>query len=358
MQPEEQITIKDIILKIISISKSIAKNWYWLLLFGVLGGVLGFLYDYKNLTDPTYKSSTQFYLETATPTNDYGGFAAMMGGGGGGGGGLFSGENLLTLIKSSDFLERILLKEVTINGKKEILSNFFYKKNKSTKIKEAEIEAAKDPAKKKDEYVILTHTNKEKFSIAEFNSLDIVKGPAMAATSLTPEEKTSFMKLDVITFDDTLSKVYADVFLETLREYFLESKTSKINTTIKRQEHIVDSLRLLTQATDNTLARIQDQNQEAVFEQGKVLEGRLQRKSQMLSNTYQEQERSLSSLRFQLYQDSPLFKITSPQRFPLAPSGSSLTKTYKTGIYIGIFIGLLFLILMDAVKEIMKEEKK
>lgn len=358
MQPEEQITIKDIILKLISISKTIAKNWLWLLTFGALGGAAGFLYDYKNLTDPTYKSSTQFYLETATPTNDYGGFAAMMGGGGSGGGGLFSGENLLTLIKSTDFMERILLREVNINGKKEILANFFYRKNKSTKMKEAEKEAKEKSPKKKDEYIVLTHTNKNKFTLGEFNSLAMVQGPAVAATNLTPEDKTSFMKLDVVTFDDTLSKVYADVFLETLREYYLDSKTSKIKTTIQRQERIVDSLRYLAQANENTLARVQDQNQEAVFEQGKVMEQRLQKKSQMITNTYQEQERNLSNLKFQLYQDSPLFKITSPQRFPIMPSGSSLTKTYKTGIYIGIFIGLVLIVLIDAVRSIMKEEQK
>lgn len=350
MQPEEQITLKDIILKVISTGKSIVKNWKYVLLFGVLGGALGFLYDYKNLTDPTYKSVTQFYLETAAPTNDYGGFANMFGGGGGGGTGLFSGENLITLIKSTDFVEKILLKEITVGGKKEIIANYFHRKNQP-KPKPTE-------EKVKDEYKVLTHTNKEKFTLEEFNSLAIVKGPAVAATNLEPDEKTSFMTLGVTTFDDTLSKVYAEVFLENLREYYLDSKTSKIKTTIQRQERIVDSLKYLAQSNESSLARVQDQNQEAVFEQGKIQEQRLNRKTQMLTNSYQEQERSLQTLKLQLYQDSPLFKITSPQRYPLAEAKPSLTKSYKNGIYIGIFLSFIFIALLDAVREIMKDEKK
>lgn len=353
MQPEEQITIKDIILKVISIGKSILKNWKLVILFGIIGGGLGFLYDYKNLTDPTYKSSTQFYLETAMPANDYGGFANMFGQGGGGGGGLFSGENLITLIKSTDFIEKILLKEITIDGKKQIMANYFHKKNKP-KVKPNE----KEEKAEKDEYKELTHTNKEKFNLAEFNSLAIVKGPAVAATNLEPVEKTSFYTLDVVSFDDTLSKIYSEVFLENLREYYLESKTSKITINAKRQEHIVDSLRKLVQYNESTLARIQDQNQEAVFEQGKVQEQRLNRRTQMLTNSYQEQERVLQNLKLQLYQDSPLFKITSPQRFPLSESKPDLTKSYKKGIYIGIFLSFLLVALLDAIREIMKDEKK
>ncbi len=350
MQPEEQITIKDIILKVISVGKSILKNWKLVLLFGIIGGALGFLFDYKNLTDPTYKSTTQFYLETAMPANDYGGFANMFGQGGGGGGGLFSGENLITLIKSTDFIEKILLKEITIDGKKQILANYFHKKNKPKLKPDEKIE--------KDEYKVLTHSVKSKFNLAEFNSLAIVKGPAVAATNLEPVEKTSFYTLDVVTFDDTLSKVYAEVFLENLREYYLDSKTSKIKTNIQRQERIVDSLRYLTQSNESSLARIQDQNQEAVFEQGKVQEQRLNRRTQMLTNSYQEQERMLTNMKLQLYQDSPLFKITSPQRFPLSESKTNLTKSNKKGIYIGIFLSFIFVALLDAIREIMKDEKK
>jgi hypothetical protein len=249
------------------------------------------------------------------------------------------------------------LKEVTINGKREIMANYFHKKNKPITKEEVEKEKEKDK-KEKDEYEILKHVDKDRFNLKEYNSLAIVKGPAVAATTLKPEEKTSFMVLEVVTFDDTLSKVYSEVFLETLREYYLDSKTSKIKTAVERQQRIVDSLKYLTQANENSLARIQDQNQEAVFAEGKVQVTRLNRKSQMLTNSYQEQDRALQNFKFQLYQDSPLFRITSPQRYPISESKSSLTKSYKIGIYIGIFIGFIFIALLDAVRSIMNDEKK
>jgi hypothetical protein len=348
MQPEEQITIKDILLKLISIKNSVIKNWKTLLLFAVIGAGLGVLFDFKNLSDPTYTASTKFYLETAAPTNQYGGFASMFGADGQQGGGLFTGENLLTLIKSTDFLEKTLLKEVTIDGKQQILANYFHTKNKVP----GKVE------KEKDTYVPLKHTDKSRYTMEDFNSLGIVTFPAAMATTLAPEEKTSFMVLDVKTFDDTLSKVYSEVFLQTLKEYFIESKTGKIRTNLENQQHIVDSLKYALSGTENTLARIQDQNQQVVFEQGKTEETKLKRKSTILMDSYREQERTLSTLKFQLYQDSPLFKITSPQRFPIEAKKSTLTKSYPKGIIIALFLGIIFIIIRDAVRNILKEEKQ
>jgi uncharacterized protein involved in exopolysaccharide biosynthesis len=144
-----------------------------------------------------------------------------------------------------------------------------------------------------------------------------------------------------------------------LKEFFLESKTSKVRTMLDNQERIVDSLRYLLNSNESALARVKDQNEQIdVFNQGKVSETRLTRKTQMLTQSYQQQDQILQNLKFQLYQDSPLFKITSPQRLPIFPEKPSLTKTYKIGIIIGLFLSLIYIVISDAIKTILKEEKK
>ncbi len=350
MQPEEQITIKDVLLKIISIKNSILKNWKIVLLFVLVGVGIGVGYDYMNLKEPTYSSVTKFYLETASPSNDYGGFSSFIGGGQQSTG-LFSGENLLNLIQSTDFVEKTLLREVNAYGSKEILANYFIRKNKiPTKEKDKEIT--------KESFKPLPHTDKNKYGIEEFNSLGIASGQAITAVTLTPVEKTSFMLLEVKTNNDTLSKVYSDMFLQTLKEYFLDSKTGKIKTQVERQQVIVDSLNRLVQGNENTLARVTDMNQGSIFAESKVRETRLNRKGQILTENYREQLRILNNYKFQLYQDSPLFKITSPQRLPIPATKSTLTKSYKNGIIFGLFLSFLFIVLRDGLRAIMKEEKK
>jgi hypothetical protein len=345
---EEQITIKDILLKIISIKNMLLKNWKTVILFAIIGAGLGVLFDYKNLKEPTYTSLNKFYLETAVPTNDYGGFASMLGGATQASG-MFTGENLLTLIKSTDFLEKVLLREVKVDGKKQILANYFHDKNKipGKKIKEGELK-----------FVPLKQIDKSKYSLEEFGSLGSVALQAFASTTLAPEEKTSFMVLEIETYDDTLSKVYAEEFLETLKQYYAESKSGKLRTNLQNQQHIVDSLKYALSGTENTLARIQDQNQEVIYEQGKVQETKLKRKSTILMDSYRQQEQVLSNLKFQLYQDSPLLKITSPQRFPIDAQKTTLAKSYPKGLIIGLFLSLIFLVIRDGVKSILKEDKK
>jgi hypothetical protein len=354
MQTDDQITIKDILLKIIRFKNLILRNWLLLLLAVVIGGGIGYFTDYLNKSEPSYNANTTFYLETAVPQNDFGGFSSFLPGGGQQSSGLFSGQNLTTLINSTDFLEKVLLREIDVNGKKEIMANYMFPRILTAKQKEInkEIEART----KMKVYVPFKHTDVNKFTPEEFNSLGNCIGLIAAQTKLTPFEGTSFMSLNVETVNDTLSIIYSQYFLQTLKEYYLETKNSKLNLSLEKQKKIVDSLRYQLQSNEASLAKVQDQNTQSVFLTNKVAESRLNRKTQLLTEAYRTQEAALNNMRFQTYQETPLFKITTPQRFPIPSTQKKIGDSVKPGALIGLFLMLIFITLRNALRAILNEK--
>ena len=353
MVQDEQISLKDIILKIIAFKNLIVKNWFIILLFGAIGGGLGYLKDYLNKEEVKYTASTIFFLETSQPQTDRGGLGAFLPMQVQQSSGLFSGNNLNMLINSTDFLEKVLLKEVDVFGKKVILANYFFEKAKTKEDLEREAEEKKE--KMPPQYTNLAHNNRTKLSPEDIKSLTVVVAKAAGSTTLLPLEGSSFMQLEVETANDTLSKIYSDVFMESLKDYYMETKTGKLYTAVEKQKAIVDSLRYLLQSNDANLARIQEKNQQiTIFESSKVDESRATRKNQLLTETYREQEMALSRLKFQTYQETPLFKITTPQRLPILPNKDTMGKSIKPGIFIGMFLCLIFIVIRNAVRAVLK----
>ncbi|RZJ80534.1 MAG: lipopolysaccharide biosynthesis protein, partial [Flavobacterium sp.] len=94
---EEDISLKDLILKVGQWWRYLLSKWLIILVFGFIGGALGFTYAY--FKKPIYTATTTFVLEDEKSGGGLGnlaGLASMAGVDlGGGGGGIFQGDNIL-----------------------------------------------------------------------------------------------------------------------------------------------------------------------------------------------------------------------------------------------------------------------
>ncbi len=119
----DEISLKELILKIHDWWKYLLSKWLIIVAFGLLGAVLGLVYAI--LQKPVYTASTTFVLEDEKGSGGIGnlaGLASMAGiDVGGGGGGIFQGDNILSLYKSRTMLEQTLLTSVSIDGKPQLL---------------------------------------------------------------------------------------------------------------------------------------------------------------------------------------------------------------------------------------------
>jgi hypothetical protein len=361
MQHEDQISVKDIILQIISFGRLLRKNWYLFLLFAGIGAGIGFAIEKLKAKKPEYKAITTFYLETAAPQNEMGGFASMMGinTGGNNSNNLFNGENLRVLVASQSFLEKVVLKNVDVFGEKHLLADYIFQKQIIESAATAGEEKSSNPEVKPKStaatFKPLPGTDVRKFSIPQIDQLTTCTGLAYGMASLEPVEGTSFMTLSISSVTDTLSKVYGEAFLSTLEEYYLETKTGKLYDMLNRQKDIVDSLRYKLSANENQLARLQDLNQTSILSENKVSENRINRNTQILTETYREQEKILNNLKFQTYQESPFMKITTVPRLPLEPEKVKKGQMLLPGALIGLFICFFFVLIRNAVKSIMAQ---
>jgi uncharacterized protein involved in exopolysaccharide biosynthesis len=113
----------------------------------------------------------------------------------------------------------------------------------------------------------------------------------------------------------------------------------------------VDSLRSALYYTQGKLANFQDQNQQIVFQQAKIISERLQMNSTQLQSMYLESVRNLDNLRFSLIKESPLLNIISDTELPLTPPIKSNGTITLLGTLLGFFFSCIIIYLINLYKE-------
>ena len=122
----DEISLKDLILKINEWLKYLLSRWIIIVIAGLLGGALGL--SYSLFKKPIYNAELSFALEDEKGGGLGGaaGIASLVGLDiGGSGGGAFAGDNLLELMKSRTMVQKALLKEIEVDGKKQTLAELY-----------------------------------------------------------------------------------------------------------------------------------------------------------------------------------------------------------------------------------------
>jgi hypothetical protein len=249
------------------------------------------------------------------------------------------------LLKSRTIFRRALLKKVIWNGKEDIFANLFLKKSRIN-----EFEWSNLP---EDFY---TH----RFKSAEIKDLDVQDRNILDKIYLHLKEKTflvaenqksSFLKLSVETRNDTLSYVWSKLYLKTVTDFYIDTKTKKSKELLVIMSNRVDSLRSALYYTQGKLANFQDQNQQIIFQKAKIISERLQMNSTQLQAMYLESVRNLDNLRFSLVKESPLLNIISDTELPLTPPIKSNGTITLLGTLLGFFFSCVIIYLINLYKE-------
>ena len=110
-------------------------------------------------------------------------------------------------------------------------------------------------------------------------------------------------------------------------------------------EKRVDSLRSALYYTQGKLANYNDQNQQIVFQQARVIAERLQMNSSQLQTMYFEAVRNLDNLKFSLVKESPLLTIITDTELPLPFDPYLWGRVTAISIFLGFFISCFILYL-------------
>ena len=329
----DEITIKELIKK--------GKEWFtylwgykWrILLAGLLGGALGFVYA-KYFTKPTYTSVVSFTLEQKSSggAGALGGLASSLGLGDlptGSSSGMFGGENVLYLMKSNRIIHQSL-KETRADLEGDHLLNAYLKNHFEKPLKENKIKLfpknldSIEFSRQQDSLLLLITKNiREEQVVAE-----------------RQDKKTTIINLEVKDHNEQWAYLFSRALVKNAIDLYLEIKVGKLLRTEFELTQKKDSIRGLLDGSITTLAYETDLNSHTPLMRYKTNQAKKQIDVEVLKSMYANVIQNLEMTKFQRAQEEPIIEIIDEPILPLSMEKFGKAKGIVIG---GIFAGFIFL---------------
>ncbi|WP_316802144.1 lipopolysaccharide biosynthesis protein [Pedobacter nototheniae] len=259
VEQSEEITLREVILKIHEWWGYLLSKWLIILIFGLLGGALGFYYAYSKKA--FYTATTTFVLEDEKGGGGFGnlaGLASMAGVDlGGAGGGIFQGDNILQLYKSRTMLEKTLLTPIDINGEKQLLVEKYIDFNELRKkwVKKTELlnlRFSVDSLEGRSSFLV---PNRLRDSILGVIVMDINKNYLLVAK---PDKKLSTIQVNVKAPDEFFAKAFNDELVKNVNDFYIQTKTKKSQDNVRILQLQTDSVRAVMNGAIYTAVAVSD----------------------------------------------------------------------------------------------------
>ena len=342
---QDEITLKDVILKISQWLKLLRSKWLLIMAACVIGALLGVAYSF--FKKPIYKADLSFALEDDKSTS-IGGAASLASQFGfdlgGGMSGAFSGDNLLELMKSRSMLEKTLLTTVKINGKQETLANLYISFNKLHEKwgDEPELNTINFPI----------NADRSKFSLKQDSVLGLFYNSIIKynLTVNKTDKKLNIINLTVTSKNELFSKFLAEVLARVVSDFYVETKTKKSVRNVAILQHQTDSVRRELNSSINGVATSLDATPNA--NPGRLL---LKAPSQHRQVDVQANQailtelvRNLEVAKIGLRKETPLIQVID---MPILPLENDKTGKLK-GLALGAVLSALLMIMYITIKRL------
>lgn len=344
----DQISLKELIEKILVNFSFLSKKWKVILLAGIIGGLIGYIYS--NNKPVTYTAKLTFILEEGkSGASGLGGLASLAGQFGvdvgvGSGGNVLSGDNILLYFKSPSLAKEVLLSQFDSLNKETIADAYirFYSLNKIWEKNEKigkidfrtnelspEIKRTKDSLLQKIIENIITY---------EF---DVIR----------PDKKATFIDVTVKMRNEILAKMYCEKIVQRVVERYTNIKIQRQKATVDKLQIRADSISLLlglktvSGATLQNLTNTLDINPLYRTGTAVAVENTIRDKT-LLSTIYASVVQNLELAKFNLSQETPVIQIIDQPVFPLKMDKLSKLKTsILFSLSLALTISLLLLLI-------------
>jgi hypothetical protein len=350
----DEISLNDLILKIGELWTYLLKMWTIIIFAGIFGGILGFTYAYFKKT--IYKAELSFALEDDKSSG--GGLGGALGLasqfgidlGGTGGGGAFSGDNLLSLMKSRSMVESSLLSSIDIKGKVQTLAEMYINFNH---FRETWI---KNPRLKNIQF--LPNADRSKFTLQQDSILGVFY-KAIISNNLKVDKvdkKLSIITVTVNSENEMFSKLFTEVLVKTVSDFYVNTKTKKSVQNVNILQRQTDSVRRELNLAINGVASSVDVNPNA-NPALQILRAPSQRRQvdvqanqAILTQLVANLEISKVSLR----KETPLIQVIDRPILPLEKERLGKLKGLILGGIITGFITVIFILFRRLIKNLLK----
>lgn len=295
---------------------------------------------YGFLQSPKYEATTTFVLEEKSASG--GGLAGLASQFGfdmnsitGAGAGLFSGDNILDIVKSRLIVEKALLtkiKDEKSSQEKSVadiyldfsgLGKKLAKNNNPVQfstLKEGQITT---PLQDSVLFAIYEKINKDNITVDRVN------------------KKGSIFKITTISDNAIFSKTMTDRLLFETTKYYVNIKTNSASENVQRLQRRADSLSAILNTKSYTAASYQILDPNLAYKSMSVSSELSQRDKTVVYNIYAEVTKNLEMARMSLVSQTPIIQLLDQPKYPLIDQRKSFVFLIGIGLLVGLFIGLM-----------------
>ena len=330
----DEISLKELVQKAGAWFAFFKSKWKIIFLAGIIGGLLGLGYSFTKKT--IYTAKLSFALEEkGTGGGNLSSLAAQFGLGiGGSEGGVFSGGNMIELLKSRFLIEKTLLTSVNINGKPDLLLNRYIRFNKLDKAW----------AKKKNLVALkFTNSDRTKFTLQQDSVLGVISNGLIKNNIAVAQQdkKLSIINVVFASTDEIFAKVFSEKLIETVTDFYIETKTKKSRGNVMLLQNRADSVQRELNAALYGRAQFGDQNMGLIRQQAAVPKLKQEMRVQMLGTLYGELVKNLEFAKLTLMREEPLVQIIDQPILPLPKARLGKLKAMMIGGFLFGFLSLL-----------------
>ncbi len=335
----DEISLKELIEKIQQLWKYLLTKWKMIVLAGMIGGGLGFVYAY--LQPIKYIAKMTFVVEDSK--SSAGGLASLAGQfgfdiGGGGGVSIFSGDNILLFLKSESLVRETLL------------TPFDEKTGATLADRYAEVNKMKEGWSKNEKIgnIQFSKFNSDNLPRKEDSLLQTIES-GIIKTELAiarPDKKASFLEAKTTTLDESFSKLFLDRLVKIATERYVQSKIKTKAANVAMLQRKADSLSAVLNNKTFSAAASQQTLVDAnpALKINAISSEISTRDKTMAATIFAEVVKNLELSKTLLNQETPVIQIVDQSTFPLEKEKTSKLKSLILGGLLAGFLTILYLI--------------
>lgn len=350
---DEGVSLKDVIVKIAEWVRYLWSKWLIILIIGLLAACIGLFYSiYRKIN---YTATLSFVMEEqSTPSGGLGaamGIAAQFGlnlGGMEGSGGFFQGDNIIEFLKSRSMIDKTLLTEMEIEGKRDLLVNRYIEYNN-----------LREKWKKKE------HLANIRFSDSTGVFLQDSLMARFYRNILTdnlviekPDKKLNIIVIEMETRDEVFSKAFVETLIKNASDFYIRTRTQKAQENLAVLTRQVDSVRKELNDAISGVAAATDANPSPnkafqslrVGSQLRTVD--VQANTAILTELVKNQELAKITLR----NEKPVIQVLDTPILPLENDRLGKAKAIIIGGFLGGFLSCLVLLLRRGYRQIMEAD--
>jgi hypothetical protein len=328
MADKKTIVLGDVIESIKRFFSYLRSQSKLIALCGFLGLVLPLIY--RALQKPAYAASTTFILEEKSATGGgLAGIASQVGldlGSLGSGSSLFTGDNILDIIKSRVIIEKVLLTPISGNSGKTLADLYL----------EFSGMGADLPAPVSFAIPSVAHTVYQ-------DSVLYVMYEQIAKKNVSVDrlnKKGSIFKIVTVSQNQVFSKNFAERLLKETTTYYVNVKTSTAAANVKRLQARGDSLLRVLNAKSYNAASFQILDPNVAFKSMSVPAEVSSRDKSIVFSIYAEVTKNLEMSRIALVSQTPVIQLLDVPKYPLMDDRKSYLFLGLVGFIAGIFAAI------------------